>query len=400
MNDVEETLRRTFGQAADEAPRLPGPLPAHLERIHLRRRRRARTALAAAAVVLVASGTTAVLSRGGDITSAVQGEAASGQGAAAPAEHVERVWPQAARKIPGQAPDGESWRPVTFMDDRTLLMAAGPDRINAVYAYDLTSGTPRKIATTPVPDGTEGFPNGFAVGDGHVVWWTSTKDRVAHLWTVPVEGGTPRIVADHRIPEGDDGSGIDALAVVNKKIVFSLYVGGVFTVPLGGGTVEPVERGAGMHLLEWPWVGTPGRGGEPTGTMFGQIQNVETGETRTVVEHPGEQLLSCDVTTCVGSTSGGGSFFRQRDGSSQQNLPDDLGTPLPPLRGRFYIATYGEGDAQGVGLYDLNTGKSGYLGISEGIGSISVPSTDQTDRPLLRYTLGDDHYLIDLSKIQ
>jgi hypothetical protein len=74
-----------------------------------------------------------------------------------------------------------------------------------------------------------------------------------------------------------DGSGIDGLSVVNDKIVFSLYEGGVFTVPLGGGTVEPVEEGAGMHLLAWPWAGTPGRGGEPAGAWFAQIKNVETG---------------------------------------------------------------------------------------------------------------------------
>ncbi|MET8334729.1 hypothetical protein ABZV14_19050 [Streptosporangium canum] len=398
MNDVEEILHRTFGQATGQAPRLPGQLPAHLERIHLRRRRRARMALTAAAVVLIAGGTTAVLRGGSDITTVVQGEVASGPSAVTPAEHVERVWPEAVRRIPAQAPDGASWRPVTFIDDRTLLMSVDSERTAALYAYDLEGDTQRKIAAVPVPKGTTSFPNGEAVGGGHVVWWTATKDGVAHLWAVPLEGGTPRIVADHGIPEGDDGSGIDRLAVVDDRIVFSLYVGGVFTVPLGGGTVEPVERGAGMHLLAWPWVGTPGTGGEPTGPRFARIQNVETGETRTAVTHPDEQLISCGVTLCQGSTSEG-SFFRHRDGSSQKNVPGHVSTPNPPVQDRVYVSAYGDGKPEGIGLYDLDSGKSGYLGIKGEGDSISLPFTDRTDR-LLSYTLGDDLYLIDLSKVR
>ncbi|MFC5834694.1 hypothetical protein [Nonomuraea insulae] len=54
--------------------------------------------------------------------------------------------------------------------------------------------------------------------------------------------------------------------MAGDQIVFSLYTGGVFTVPLAGGAVTPVEAGAGMHLLAWPRIGTPGQGGEPHGT--------------------------------------------------------------------------------------------------------------------------------------
>ncbi|WP_246090447.1 sigma factor [Nonomuraea deserti] len=105
MNDIEETLRRTLSHAAEQAPHHPGPLPARLERVHRRRRRRARTVLAAAAIVLVAGGTTAVL-RGGDTVTAVQGEAASLPSSAAPSEHVEKVWPEAVRKVPAKGPGG------------------------------------------------------------------------------------------------------------------------------------------------------------------------------------------------------------------------------------------------------------------------------------------------------
>ncbi|MGN9843584.1 hypothetical protein ACTMTI_36210 [Nonomuraea sp. H19] len=403
MNDVEETLRRTFGQAAEQAPRLPGPLPARLESIHLRRRRRARMALAAAAVVLVAGGTAAVL-RGGDITTAVQDAAASGRGATRPSEHVERVWPEAVRKIPAKGPGGEAWRPVTFIDDRTLLLvtaSAGPEgEATAVYSYDLDSNAHRKIANMPGPENRSSFAGGFAVGGGHLVWWTSTKDRIAHLWAVPVEGGKPRIVADHSIKEGD-GSGIDSLSVVDDKIVFSLYVGGVFTVPVAGGTVQPVEGGAGMHVLAWPWVGTPGVGGEPHGAPFGRIRNVETGETRTAVIHPGEELRICGVTICLGETQDGKNFFRQRDGSSQKNVPDVVSPVIPLTQNRFYVSPYlGSGGPAGVGLHDLDRGKSADLGIQgESGGFMMMPSADPTGR-LLSYTIGDDLYLIDLAEIR
>lgn len=199
MTEVEETLRRTFGQAAGQAPRLPALLPERLERIHRRRRRRARVALAAAAVVLVAGGAVAVMPGGDTMTAVTASETRS----ATPAERVEKVWPEAVRKVPAKGPDGASWRPETFIDDRTLLVTApaGFDQPTAIYAYDLDDNSRRKIADLPSLKGTLSFANGFAVGNGHVVWWTGTKDRIAHLWAVPVAGGTAKLVADQSIKE-------------------------------------------------------------------------------------------------------------------------------------------------------------------------------------------------------
>ncbi|MEV6158433.1 hypothetical protein AB0L53_49695 [Nonomuraea sp. NPDC052129] len=408
MNEVEETLRRTFGQAAEQAPRLPGMLPQRLERVHLRRRRRSRMALAAAAVVLVSGGTLAVV-RGGETTTAVQGEVASQGQAEAPAEPVEKVWPEAVLKVAGKGYGGTAWQPATVIDDRTVLMTTrdGFASTAAIYAYDLETAAQRKIADVPRPAGTVSFASDFAVGGGHVAWWTATEDSVARLWAVPLEGGEAKIVADQRVQADDDGNLIDGLEVVNDKIVFSVRPGGVFTVPLGGGTVEPIAESAGMHLLTWPWAGTPGPGGQPKtgpvgerteGPLYERIRNLETGETATAVVHADEQLRSCGVRICLGTTSSGESFYRQRDGSQERKA---IGYPLmlePPTQDRFSFSSYGPQPA-GVGLYDLVSGKSASLGIKPEGNAIRLPMTDSTGR-ILSYSLGDDLYMIDLSRIR
>ncbi|MFC7646177.1 hypothetical protein ACFQX6_40500 [Streptosporangium lutulentum] len=97
--------------------------------------------------------------------------------------------------------------------------------------------------------------------------------------------------------------------------------------------------------------------------MFARILNVETGETRAAVTHPGEVIRSCGVTICLGTTSEFQTFFRHRDGSSQKMVPTRVSSAIPPTQDRFYVSAYGDEKFEGVGLYDLNTGESGYLGI-------------------------------------
>ncbi|TDC99719.1 hypothetical protein E1292_30890 [Nonomuraea deserti] len=104
------------------------------------------------------------------------------------------------------------------------------------------------------------------------------------------------------------------------------------------------------------------------------------------------------MTICLGQTAEGELFFRHRDGSSQKAIPGRVHS-APLTQDRFYISAYGARMPAGVGLYDLDTGKSGYLGIQGEGNSIRLPSTDRTGR-LLSYTLKDDLYLVDLARIR
>jgi hypothetical protein len=416
MTDVEETLRRTLGNASQNAPRMPADLPARLEAGHRRRRRRnlAQAVLAAATVVVVAGGTAAVL-RHGDMTAALPSTSTSTSESASPAagtpraprewplpEPVEQVWPEAVRKVPARGPGGTKLLPQAFIDDRTLLVTTwgGFEKTDALYAYDLRTRELRKITDVPTPAGTVAFASDFTVGGGQVVWWTATKDRQVHVWTAPVSGGEATSIADVEVEDGG-GAGLDGLAVEADRIVFSLFSGGVFTVPAAGGEVRTVPGGAGMHLLEWPWVGSPGPFAEGNGARFTSITNVETGETSAAVTRPGEGGLVCGARLCAGVRDGGKSFYRLRDGSQEKELPMNDLMPDGLARERFLVAPV---TAEGAGhiaiLYDVSTGTAADLGGRDEKGNIQVPAVARGDDRLLAYQVDDDLYVIDLAKIE
>ncbi|SFK06631.1 hypothetical protein SAMN05216275_116133 [Streptosporangium canum] len=403
MSDFEDTLRTTLGRAAEHAPRLPGAVAGQLEIGYRRRRRRFQALLAAAAVVVVAGG-------------AAVGLRAGGGGGAPPAvnpsgvhsvvvtlpeaapEPIEKVWPQAVWKMSAKGADGRELWPVALIDDRTLLVKAWRtfEKTDVLYAYDLISRNLRKIADVPAPKGTVRFAADFSLGDGQVAWWTTTKG-VTHIWAAALDGGEARLVADRRT-EGDDVSPLDGLGVANGNVVFSLSAGGVFSVPLAGGPVTPVRAGAGLHLLSWPWAGSPGTGGPRGGPPFSELVNLETGQTSTAAVHQGEQVYACGVQSCTGMTADGRAFTRLRDGSQQKDIPVGYLIPEPPTQSRFHVRNI-RSDGPGLGLYDLNTGTFADLGIREEAATRGeVPVADRSGR-FMTYRLKNDRYVIDLSKI-
>ncbi|GAA2293806.1 hypothetical protein GCM10010149_47080 [Nonomuraea roseoviolacea subsp. roseoviolacea] len=392
MNPLEDALRRTLTGAAGRAPQAPVTLSGAVEARYRRRRNRTRAALAAAAVVALVGGATFALK--GGTPRAMPATPPTADATAALPDPVDKVWPQAVRDIPARLPNGRAFHPIRLLDDHTLLVTvdAGFEKADVVYAYDLESRDLRKIADVPTPKGTIAFASGFAAGEGRVAWWTVKEGGQGMIWSAPLSGGEATVVARRKV---DDG-GFDGLAVTDGKIVFSAQDGGVFTVPLGGGTVEAVEGGADMHLLSWPWIGTVGYGGPSDEPRFGTIRNVETGETDTALTRAGEQNISCGLVFCMGENGAGERFHRMRDGSREQPAPCLLSAASTP--GRFCTGPVkgAHGRPLGMVLHDLTTGRSADLGIRPKGKEMFLPVPIGTQVTL---PLDKQLRLVDLTKI-
>ncbi|MFD0469212.1 TolB family protein [Nonomuraea thailandensis] len=244
MTDLEDKLSRVLSGAAQHAPQASPGLAATVRTRHRRRRARIAAAYAAAAVVVVAGGAAVTVNAMG--TSAAPQPAVNATRAPTPTADripppVEKVWPQAVRKIPAKLPDGRSYYPQLLLDDHTLVVMTGVQdgRRQFLWSYDLRTGRPTRIAEIPRTKGSAIFADGVAGGGGHIVWWASYKEagspRVARIWTVPATGGRPRPVTD--VPLGDvmkEGH-INGLAVAGSDVVFAYEKGGVYRVPLSGG---------------------------------------------------------------------------------------------------------------------------------------------------------------------
>ncbi|GAA3442487.1 hypothetical protein [Planomonospora venezuelensis] len=416
MNDhLEDHLRTALGHAAEHAPRAPGTLSARVVTRSRRRRVHAQALVAAAVVVLVAGGAGIAVRGTGTVDPAANPppapSAESTPGTPSPSDEpvaevpdpVEKVWPEALWKIPAELPGGRKFQPQAFIDDHTLLLEAWKsfEKANAIYSYDLESHRVRKLADIRTPKGV--FASKYTVGDGLIVWQTideadgdeNTAPRTTKFWSIPVGGGEPTAIRMDRTLKG----GADRLVVTGGKLAFSLERGGVFTVPLGGGTMEPVQGADRHHIVRWPWVGTPGRYAPDGAAVFRELFNAENGDMDEAVVRPGERNVRCGVTTCIGTRPDGRStFFRLRDGSREREIP---GQPfLEGLAADRFHAVHLPRPPGGQYLLDLATGRSGDLGLrpdADG-GMISV-IPGATDGRLVAYPVEDEYVIIDLARI-
>ncbi|WP_188191388.1 hypothetical protein [Nonomuraea sp. SYSU D8015] len=390
-DDLERDLPTIISRASRRAPQAPQDLPTQVMGRSRRRRARTQSLIAAVAVAIVAGGVgagTRAMTDGGPVT-AVDPTPTSSPTGQAP-EPIEKVWPDAVYKIPAKLPGGKKARPQIFIDERTLLLETWEsfEKADAIYAYDLDTGQSRKIADIRTPKGV--FASGYAAGEGRIVWQT-IDDRRTQFWSVPLRGGTPAAIpTDAPVKGGGDG-----LVVIGGKIAFSLSEGGVFTLPLEGGTVTPVEGAERHHILRWPWVGTPGSYTPDNEPSFEEILNVETGETSKALVRPGDRYVRCGVTTCTGTSGDERYFFRLRDGSLERALSQR------PLFGAAYdrFTTVRLPNRNGEALLDLVTGESGDFGLRpDAKGRMISIQPDVTDR-LLSYELKGKYVVIDLAKI-
>ncbi|SPL88129.1 unnamed protein product [[Actinomadura] parvosata subsp. kistnae] len=307
-------------------------------------------------------------------------------------------------KVPARTPDERGIRPILLLDGRTMLVTTWSsfEKTDAIYAYDLTTHDLRKITDVPTPKGTTLFAGDFTIGEGQVVWWTRLKRGPAQIWAAPLDGGQARAIGTQQT----DGSGLDGVEVSGGRVAFSARADGIYSLPLAGGRPEPVEGGAPMHLLRWPWIGTPGRFSHGS-TTFTEIRNVETGQTSEAMIRDGERFMSCDVDICWSGREDR-AFYRLRDGSDKRPLPGNVSRMGQIARNRFHVSSLIDRTRTGIdqfvaaALYDLPTGRVGDLGVrprknGEGF-SCDRPGFDRTGR-LLAYSIGEQMYVIDLDKL-
>jgi hypothetical protein len=395
--ELEIALRRTLNDAAERAPKAPpdiglGP-----------RTRRApggysRMALVAAAVAVAVGGATL----GG--RTLLSGEHSSGttakHPAASPALHrpkktkvppIEQVWPKAAHRIPNTLPNGHAFQPQALIDDHTLLVSTESsfEKSDALYAYDLRTHHTRLITQVITPPKTKLFASGFTAGSGYAVWWLA-GDYGTEIWAVSLSGGQAHLVS--RTPHAPS-----QLAVSGGKAIWSAGgTGGVYQAPIGGGAAQEVPGSGSMHILAWPWVGSPAHrmGAITKGIQFSKIKNVLTGETRSA-KLTDKTAWSCGLTWCVGNGPNFVTEAQRRDGSGRRAIPEVEPTSLlPPSLDRFVI-TFPSGGT--IAVYDLRTGRMGDLRIKSKDHVFKVP-LDPANRLYTALTDGG-YVIVDLGAI-
>ncbi|MGI5271931.1 hypothetical protein ACQEUU_22445 [Nonomuraea sp. CA-218870] len=346
-SDLEKALTAEFARAGRHAPRAA---PGFLERVETRHRPRRRVvaALAAAGVVVLSAGGAVAV----DALSGIREPAANvTPGPAAtrrPARDfppLDKVWEKAVHTVPVKLPDGRPLEPELFLDERTLLArtlkGGRADRMDGLWAYDVTARTARRLVRVTWPRGTTVTSSFIAHGEGHLAWWTVHKRRgqvIVDIWAAPSSGGAQRRVTSF---EGLPGWGGIDMVIAGGHAVWSPWGGkGVYRAPLSGGKPQPVPGAARFFLLAWPWAASAGPEPQRAARRV-ELLDLRTGARRQAAVPAGH---SCSVTWCVGFETA-----TRRDGTGRRNLP---GWPMlrTPALDRFLVAYPRDGEQVVVNL--------------------------------------------------
>ncbi|MER5644717.1 hypothetical protein [Streptosporangium sp. NPDC002524] len=397
----EEALVRTLTGAARSAPEPVEDLVVTIGRRRRRRRRvRAQSVLAVAGMVAVVGGMAVVRdtlpNRGGEGVSMTQaapsGDAAeetgqpfqNGPGGVGGTEKparidvrpAEEVWPAAVSTIPVRAADGYRYRPVTGLSATKLLLSAESsfEKAGRLEVYD-TADRSSTVLTTMPDTGVKGYFAGrFEVGSDYVAWWGGTPndpDEWADFWVVPRSGGVARRVGEVT----GDLSKVTRLAVTSDFLLWSVSGGGVYRMPLGGGTPERLGGTDGLHLLSWPLAVDVGDG-EGDGGRRNQTRMVdlETGRTTEVSVPEGGDGFRCGPVWCFGQR-GDAMVVQRPDGSDRRLLPGfGAGRGVVDRFGVMRAPFSEEPDAYVplLTVYDAATGLAAGISRSRGGGSYGM----------------------------
>ncbi|MFF0312622.1 hypothetical protein ACFYSC_34780 [Streptosporangium sp. NPDC004379] len=382
----EQDLVRALRGAADDAPGPAGDvLTAIADRRRRRTRRRAQSVLAVAGVVAVIGGGTAVargaFPSGGGESARIAGVAAgpsepaatssaeaddpsraAGGEPEADVRPVTEVWPEAVSTIPAKAADGWKYRPITGLSATELLLSAESsfEKAGRLEVYDTAAHRSTVLAEMPAPPGVKGyFAQDVEAGADSIVWWGETpnnSDEWADFWVVPRGGGTARQVGEVTGAQAH----VERIGVTADSVVWSVNAGGLYRMPLTGGSPEPIPGTDGLHLLSWPWAFDVANGeeGEDWDRNQTKLVNLETGQATEVNVPDAARGLRCGPAWCFGAR-GEETIVQRTDGSGRKALPGLLGrmeyTPLADGRFGFFSLSPVTGlDTEGEEIEDFH----------------------------------------------
>ncbi|GII79035.1 hypothetical protein Sru01_40170 [Sphaerisporangium rufum] len=380
---TEADLTEVLHRVADSAPE-PAGLFAELARRRRRRRARRRTTLAvAAAVAAVAVAAPAAIHAVGDrFTVMVRPDLASGSPPPVPAPRrvdarpAEELWPGAIRTVPATAADGRPYRIMAVLDRTRVLLGveSSLDRMDRLEVYDSASGVRTEFARLSSPGIRRSF-TGVVAGERHIAWrseFTYDRRRRTELWAMPRDGGRQRPVA---VLTGKDQD-VERLQEAGDHLVWSTRSGGVYRVPLGGGTPERLAGTDGLHLTTWPWaadVATPSLGDENQTLLV----DLASGTRRALRPRPGVTGLRCSPDRCLGRAGGRIVIGRPDDPELKPLTEPTLERGVELGQGRFLLVsdlveTAGGERFSGL-VYDLATGD--VAGVGSVVGTLQTGLT-------------------------
>ncbi|MEO3891332.1 hypothetical protein [Nonomuraea sp. B5E05] len=298
--------------------------------------------LASGVVVAAIAVVPAYMLSAADSRTADQGTASVASAGQFAPEPIEKIWPEAVYEVPRRLADGSKVRPRLALDSTHLLLTseASHEKADALYSYNLNSAKTTKLADIPIPDGTTLFPDGFAVGDGQIAWWTARGEqtKTADFWTVSRDGGKAQLITSVVLPPASPAGRVTGIAVTSKGLFWSVGNDGVFTVEGAGKAPQQVKGTQRQHILSWPWIGSPGSH-DPRRVPFQSVMNVETGERRDRLASDAGTAIACGISLCV-THPGGSAAMRVlgRDGKAQRDMDMTGVHPQPLQRDRFLFA--------------------------------------------------------------
>ncbi|WP_157978581.1 hypothetical protein, partial [Nocardia aurea] len=272
-------------------------------------------------------------------------------------------------KMPAKAADGWKYRPVTGISPTEVLLIAESsfEKAGRLEVYDSAAKSARVLGDVPAPTDVEGYyAQNFEVGEKHIAWYGETPnngDKWADFWIMPREGGEAKQLGEVTGPMAE----VERIGVTDDSVVWSVQSGGVYRMPLKGGTPERIAGTDGLHLLSWPWAGDRSRREGVINQH--RLVNLETGESQDVLVPDGANGMSCLPDWCFAMLKAE-AIAQRVDGSVRKTLPGELtlmaladgrlGTRFALLSGRDRTPV-SEGTTRSI-VYDAATGLSAGVG--------------------------------------